>query len=48
MWGLNVGYHEKYMNDGNTSIFKKNSVSNTTHPHENSDATCVYHNKGNI
>ncbi len=22
----NVGYHEKYMNGGNTSIFKKNSV----------------------
>ncbi len=25
----NVGYHEKYMNGGNTGIFKKNSVSSS-------------------
>ncbi len=30
----NVGYHEKYMNGGNTGIFKKNSVCSSTHPHE--------------
>ncbi len=41
----NDGYHEKYMNGGNTTIFKKNSVSSTTHPHENSGTTGVYHNK---
>ncbi len=35
-------YHEKYVNGGNTGVFKKNSVSSTTHPHENSDATGVY------
>ncbi len=39
---LNVGYREKYMNGGNTGVFKKNSVSSTTHPHENSGATGVY------
>ncbi len=33
--GRNVGYHEKYMNGGNTGIFKKNSVCSSTHPHEN-------------
>ncbi len=38
----NVGYHEKYMNGGNTGIFKKNSVCSSTHPHENSGATSVY------
>jgi len=38
----NVGYHEKYMNGGNTSVFKKNSVCSSTHPHENSGATSVY------
>ncbi len=38
----NVGYHEKYMNGGNTGIFKKNSVYSSTHPHENSGATSVY------
>ncbi len=32
----NVGYHEKYMNGGNTGVFKKNSVRSSTHPHENS------------
>ncbi len=37
-----VGYHEKYMNGGNTGIFKKNSVCSSTHPHENSSATSVY------
>ncbi len=46
--GWHVGYHEKYMNGGNTGIFKKNSVSSTTHPHENSGSTGVYHSKGNI
>ncbi len=29
-------------------VFKKNSVSSTTHPNENSGATGVYHSKGNI
>ncbi len=43
----NVGYHEKYMNGGNTGVFKKNSVCSSTHPHENSGATSVYR-KGNI
>ncbi len=38
----NVGYHEKYMNGGNTGVFKKNSVCSSTHPDENSSATCVY------
>ncbi len=37
-----VGYHEKYMNDSNTSVYKKNSVCSSTHPHENSSATSVY------
>ncbi len=37
-----VGYHEKYMNGGNTGLFKKNSVCSSTHPHENSGATGVY------
>ncbi len=37
-----VGYHEKYMNGGNTGVFKKNSVCSSTHPHENSSATGVY------
>ncbi len=37
----NVGYHEKYMNGGNTGVFKKNSVCSSTHPHENSGATSV-------
>ncbi len=35
-WDRTVGYHEKYMNGGNTGIFKKNSVCSSTHPHENS------------
>ncbi len=39
---LNVGYHEKYMNGGNTGLFKKNSVCSSTYPHENSGATSVY------
>ncbi len=38
----NVGYHEKYMNGGNTGVFKKNSVCSSTHPLENSGATSVY------
>ncbi len=38
----NIGYHEKYMNGGNTGVFKKNSVCSSTHPHENSGATSVY------
>ncbi len=38
----NVGYHEKYMNGGNTGIFKKNNVCSSTHPNENSSATGVY------
>ncbi len=38
----NVSYHEKYMNGGNTGVFKKNSVFSSTHPHENSSATSVY------
>ncbi len=38
----NVGYHEKYMNGGNTGVFKKNSVCSSTHPHENSGANRVY------
>ncbi len=29
-----VGYHEKYMNGGNTGVFKKNSVCSSTHLHE--------------
>ncbi len=37
-----VGYHEKYMNGGNTGVFKENSVCSSTHPHENSSATSVY------
>ncbi len=37
----NVGYHEKYMNGGNTGVFKNNSVCSSTHPHENSSATSV-------
>ncbi len=37
----NVGYHEKYMNGGNTGVFKNNSVCISTHPHENSSATSV-------
>ncbi len=36
------GHHEKYMNGGNTGIFKKNSVCSSAHPHENSSATSVY------
>ncbi len=28
----NVGYHEKYMNGGNSGVFKKNSVSSSLHP----------------
>ncbi len=36
-----VGYHEKYMNGGNTGVFKKNSVCSSTHPHENSGATSI-------
>ncbi len=36
----NVDYHEKYMN-GDTGVFKKNSVCSSTHPHENSGATSV-------
>ncbi len=38
----NVGYHEKYMNGGNSGIFKKNIVCSSTHPHQNSGATSVY------
>ncbi len=38
----NVGYHEKYMNGGNTGVFKKNTVCSSTHPHGNSGATGVY------
>ncbi len=38
----NVGYHEKYMNGGNTGVFKKNSVCSSTHPDENSSTTSVY------
>ncbi len=38
----NVGYHDKYMNGGNTGVFKKNSVCSSTHPHENSGITSVY------
>ncbi len=34
--------HEKYMNGGNTGVFKKNSVCSSTHPHENSSTTSVY------
>ncbi len=41
-WEQNVGYHEKYMNGGNTSVFNKISVSSSTHPHENSSTTSVY------
>ncbi len=37
----NVDYHEKYLNGGDTGIFKKNSVCSSTHPHENS-TTSVY------
>ncbi len=33
-----IGCHEKYMN----GVFKKNSVCNSTHPHENSGTTSVY------
>ncbi len=36
------------MNGDNTGVFKKNNVSSTTHPHENSGATGVYQSKGNI
>ncbi len=42
MQDRNVGYHEKYMNGGNTGVFKKNSVSSSTHPHETSRTTSVY------
>ncbi len=38
----NVSYHEKYMNGGNTGVFKKNSVCRSKHPHENNGATSVY------
>ncbi len=38
----NLGYHEKYMNGGNTGVFNKNSVCSSTHPDENSGAICVY------
>ncbi len=41
-WDRNVGYHEKYMNGGNTGVFKKNSVCSSTDPHENSSTTSVY------
>ncbi len=34
--------HEKYMNGGNTGVFKKNSVCSSTHPHESSSTTSVY------
>ncbi len=44
-WDRNVGYHEKYMNGGNTGIFKKNSLCSSTQPHENSGATSVYTEK---
>ncbi len=37
-----VCYHEKYMNGGNTGVFKKNSVCSSTHPDENSGSTGVY------
>ncbi len=43
--GWKVGYHEKYMNGGNTSVFKMYSASSTMHPHENNGATRVYHSK---
>ncbi len=33
---------KKYMNGGNTGVFKKSSVCSPTHPHENSGATSVY------
>ncbi len=39
---------KKYMNCGNTGIFKKNSVSSTTHLHENGGTTGVYHSKEGI
>ncbi len=42
MQDRNVGYHEKYMNGDNTGIFKKNSISSSTHPHETSGTTSVY------
>ncbi len=38
----NVGYREKYMNGGNTGVFKKNSVCSSTHPHENNGTISVY------
>ncbi len=38
----NVGYHEKDISSGNTSIFKKNSVCSSTHPHKNYGTTSVY------
>ncbi len=44
----NVDYHEKYLNGGDTGIFKKNSVCSSTHPHENSGTTSVYIEKDNI
>ncbi len=47
-WGWNVGYHEKYMNGGNTGILMKNSVSSTTHPNQNSGTTGAYHSKAHI
>ncbi len=39
-----VGYHvyEKYMNSGNTGVFKKNCVCSSTQPQENSGTTSVY------
>ncbi len=42
-WDRHVGYHEKYMNSGNTGVFKKNSEcsSTHTHTHENSGTTSV-------
>ncbi len=42
MQDRNFGYHEKYMNGGNTGIFKKNSVCSSTHSHENRGTTSVY------
>ncbi len=32
----------KYMNGGNTGVFKRNGVCSSTHPHENSGTTSVY------
>ena len=36
------------MNGDNSGVFMQNSESSTTHPHENSGATGVYHSKGNV